>query len=78
LDEGGFPIATRAEQAQERLEKALARLEQAVERNAQVDTGLAQELEQARREIGQLKDQNQTVTHRLDAAIGRMKAVLEE
>ena len=69
------------QQAKSRLETAIERLERAVEARAgstgtQVQT--ASELAAARAEISRLKDSNRAVTARLDAAIGRVKVLLDE
>jgi len=68
--------------AQGRLEAALARLETALEGSTPKDGGevdeLTRELQSARDELARYKDQNQQVSDRLDAAIGRMRTVLGE
>ncbi len=69
------------EAAKMRLEKAVARLETAVKARAKSDGGenrrLAKALENSQAECAELHEVNQTVSDRLDAAIGRLKAVLE-
>lgn len=69
------------QQAKSRLETAMERLERAIqactERSAS-QSGLTSELDAARAEIGRLKETNKVVSARLDAAIGRVKAVLQD
>jgi hypothetical protein len=69
------------ETAKMRLEKAVARLETAVKTRAKSDGGenkrLAKALENAQAECAELHEVNQTVSDRLDAAIGRLNTVLE-
>ena len=67
------------ERARERLEKAVARAEAALEGfvPAVADDGaLAGELAAERSENAQLREINETVSRRLDAAIDRLKTVL--
>lgn len=69
------------ETARKRLEEAVVRLEAAVDARAKADGGenkrLAKALENAQAECAELHEVNQTVSARLDAAIGRLKTVLE-
>jgi len=55
--------------AQERLEAAIGHLEEALETRADGDR-------KARKEVASLKTANQAVTERLEAAIGRLQALL--
>jgi hypothetical protein len=71
--------------AKSRLELAMERLERAIETRAEkvAGQGGAQgnamgELDAARAEIGRLKETNKIVSARLDAAIGRVKVLLDE
>jgi hypothetical protein len=68
-----------------RLETAMERLERAIETRAEragaqasVQSGLTSDLDAARAEIGRLKETNKVVSARLDAAIGRVKAILQD
>ncbi len=69
------------EAAKMRLEKAVARLEAAVKARAKSDGGenkrLAKALENSEAECAELHGVTETVSDRLDSAIGRLKAVLE-
>lgn len=59
----------------------MERLERAIETRAEQVAGQgggALELDEARAEIGRLKETNKVVSARLDAAIGRVKVLLEE
>jgi hypothetical protein len=67
--------------AKSRLEMAMERLERAIETRAEkvaMHGGATIELDAARAEIGRLKETNKVVSARLDAAIGRVKVLLEE
>lgn len=67
--------------AKSRLETAMERLERAIETRAErtgASSGLTAELDAARAEIGRLKETNKVVSARLDAAIGRVKAILRD
>lgn len=72
---------TDLETAKDRLEKSIARLEAAVKTQAQPaggdDEETARALAESQRLCAELKGANQAVTNRLDAAIGRLKTVLE-
>ncbi len=71
---------TELETAKDRLEKSIARLEAAVKSQAELaadDGEKAEALAVSQRLCSELKDANQAVTSRLDAAIGRLKTVLE-
>lgn len=71
---------TELETAKDRLEKSISRLEAAVKSQAELAVGddeTAQALAESQRLCGELKDANLAVTNRLDAAIGRLKTVLE-
>ena len=46
-------------------------------RNSAATGQTADQLDSARREISQLKELNQTVSTRLDAAIGKLKTILD-
>ena len=73
--------STNVQHAKSRLETAIERLERAVEARAGSTGVQAQtdsELAAARAEINRLKDGNTAVTARLDAAIGRVKVLLDE
>ena len=73
--------STNITHAKSRLELALERLERAIETRAEQVAGQAgesMELDEARAEIGRLKETNKVVSARLDAAIGRVKVLLEE
>ncbi len=74
-------LSNNVQQAKSRLETAIERLERAVESKA-ASAGAQQqtdsELAAARAEIARLKDSNKAVTARLDAAIGRVKVLLDE
>ena len=67
--------------AKSRLELAMERLERAIETRAEKvagQGGASIELDAARAEIGRLKETNKIVSARLDAAIGRVKVLLDE
>jgi hypothetical protein len=67
--------------AKSRLELAMERLERAIETRAEQvagQGGASIELDEARAEIGRLKETSKVVSARLDAAIGRVKVLLEE
>ena len=69
------------QQAKSRLETAMARLERAIESRAgqaEAGDGLTTELDAARAEIGRLRETNKVVSARLDAAIGRVKVLLDD
>jgi hypothetical protein len=69
------------QQAKSRLETAVERLERAIEARAgrlSAPSDTNGELTAARTEIGRLKETNRTVTARLDAAIGKVKVLLDE
>jgi hypothetical protein len=69
------------QQVKSRLELAMDRLERAIELRAEQANGqgaAANELDAARAEIGRLKETNKVVSARLDAAIGRVKAILQD
>lgn len=73
---------TELDTAKDRLEKSIARLEAAVKSQAELaaaddDGETAQALAKSQRLCAELKDANLAVTNRLDAAIGRLKTVLE-
>ncbi len=76
-----MPAMTKLETAKDRLEKSISRLEAAVKSQAELAPGddgeTAQALAESRRLCTELKEANRTVTSRLDAAIGRLKTVLE-
>ena len=64
--------------SRERLERAVERLEAVLEAGPTAQADAARALAEAEAENAGLKRINQTVSTRLDAAIGRLKAVLEE
>ena len=67
------------ERARERLEKAVARVETALDGYvpaAADDGALADELAAERAESAQVREINEAVSRRLDAAIDRLKTVL--
>ena len=71
--------------AKSRLETAMERLERAIETRAEqvgaqagAQSNLTSDLDEARAEIGRLKETNKIVSARLDAAIGRVKAILQD
>ncbi len=76
------------ERARARLDSAVARLETAINRRADAAVGdgalsqpsgaILKELEGLRVENSQLKDLGETVSGRLDAAIGRLRSVIGE
>ena len=72
---------TELETAKDRLEKSISRLEAAVKSQAGLTPGdggeTAQELAESQRLCAELKEANRAVSSRLDAAIGRLKTVLE-
>ncbi len=73
--------STNMNHAKSRLEMAMDRLERAIETRAEQVSGQGGEtieLDEARAEIGRLKETNKVVSARLDAAIGRVKVLLEE
>lgn len=73
--------STNINHVKSRLEMAMERLERAIETRAEqvsVQGGESIELDEARAEIGRLKETNKVVSARLDAAIGRVKVLLEE
>ncbi len=66
-------------QAKQRLNSALDRLDAALAKKVDApaaDDGMQAELDAARREITDLKNKNQTVSARLDTAIGNLKSIL--
>lgn len=76
----GIAAMTELETAKDRLEKSISRLEAAVKSQAELAAGddeTAQALAESQRLCSELKDANLAVTNRLDAAIGRLKTVLE-
>lgn len=66
----------RLEQAQARLEKALSRLEQAAGK-PKSDSSPQDEIDALRRRCASLEDRSHQVSERLDAAIGRLRSILE-
>ena len=66
---------TRLENAQKRLEIALARLEQAAAAHA---AELERDLAATRDRCASLEDRNQDVAEKLDAAIARIHALLND
>jgi predicted nucleic acid-binding Zn-ribbon protein len=64
----------RLEQAQQRLESALARLEKAAAKPA---SGAADEIAALRRRCDALEESSREVSARLDAAIGKIRGLLE-
>lgn len=73
---------SRLEDAQKRLERALARLEAAADQahrdNRSDDDGeLARALDAERRRSASLEAREREIGKRLDAAIGRLRAVLD-
>lgn len=72
---------TRLEEARRRLEQAVTRLEAAVEASGQNQTPATAEtneaLEEARRESAALREVAESVGSRLDAAIERLKVVVD-
>jgi hypothetical protein len=79
-----LPEPSRIERARSRLDAAVARLEAALENRpaggdnpaAELASGLQAELQSLRRETVRLKAVNETVSGRLDGAIGRLKTVI--
>ena len=73
---------SKVERARARLDSAVMRLEAALESRAAntgggiADDELTRELESLRGETAHLKAVNETVSGRLDGAIGRLKAVI--
>ena len=69
------------ETAKDRLEKAVARLDKAAKARQRINGKGAKDLEKAlakaEAECGEWKKRAETVSTRLDAAIGRLKGVLE-
>ncbi|MEK9678947.1 MAG: hypothetical protein VW169_11215 [Rhodospirillaceae bacterium] len=66
-------------QAKQRLNSALDGLVAALAKKADApaaDDGLQAELDAARKEITDFKNKNQTVSNRLDTAIGNLKTIL--
>jgi hypothetical protein len=66
--------------AKSKLDAALNRLEKAIDTTPILASGsdeLAKELVAAKAEISQLREKNQTVSAKLDGAIGRVKEILE-
>ena len=72
---------TRIEQATQRLVSAVERLEQAVDRQSLQDDGdrerLTRALAAAQSDYAALQNVTHKVTQRLDAAIGRLRLMLE-
>ncbi len=71
---------TELETAKDRLEKSISRLEAAVKSQTALAAGddeTAEALVESQRLCAELRQANQAVTSRLDAAIGRLKTVLE-
>jgi uncharacterized membrane-anchored protein len=64
---------SRLEIAQDRLEKALAELEQAADTRG---AGLTRDLAVARDRCATLEDRNRDVSQKLDAAISRIRSIL--
>ncbi len=75
---------SKVERAQSRLDAAVARLEKALRQQgggsplASGDEAQAQELEGLLSENSRLREINETVSARLDGAIGRLNAVIGE
>lgn len=67
---------TRLGSARERLDAAMSRLDKAVARNSSTDHGA--EMDSLRAANEKLASQNKITGERLDGAIKRLKAVLEE
>jgi len=80
VTDGTIQKPTRTDRARERLEKAVVRVETAldgrIETSAEKNTALAAELVAVQSENTALREANETVSHRLDAAIERLKTVL--
>lgn len=68
---------SRLTEAQERLDRAIARLEKAVAGRANGGDALTRALAAVRDENRALREVNDAVGHRLDAAIDRLRQVLE-
>ena len=72
---------TRTQRACERLQQAADKLDAALEARTRAatekDGKVSAKLSAARSENARLRETNETVSRRLDAAIGRIKAVLE-
>ncbi len=72
---------TRTQRACERLDQAVDKLDAALEARTRAatekDGKVSAKLSTARAENARLRETNKTVSRRLDAAIGRIKAVLE-
>jgi hypothetical protein len=76
--EPSHPNLPRTSQAVHRLQQAVARLEGALARSGNGDLLLAEELRLARADYERLKGVTQSVSLRLDKAIGRLQDVLGE
>jgi hypothetical protein len=73
-------IMTRLEDAQNRLERALARLEAAAgktRKSAGAADDLSRELAAAKQRCATLEEREREMSRRLDAAIGRLRGVLD-
>ncbi|MGE5505600.1 MAG: hypothetical protein ACM31L_14350 [Actinomycetota bacterium] len=78
MDQGGGDNGTRTEAAVQRLGAAIDRLEAAAARVGAGDLLLAGELRDAREDYARLQDTTRVVSGRLDAAIDRLRTLLEE
>ena len=80
VTDGTIQKPTRTDRARERLEKAVVRMETAldgrIEASAEKNTALAAELVTVQSENIVLREANEAVSQRLDAAIERLKTVL--
>lgn len=74
--------STSLQQAKTRLEAAIDRLERALAQRAPATPAASAEsdraLEEARAEVQKLRETNSTVAARLDATIGKVKALIDE
>lgn len=68
----------RTQAALERLAQSVIRLETTLAERGRDEDGMAAELEAARAEQAALQQLVETVTERLDGAIGRLRTVLED
>ena len=74
--------STNLQQAKSRLESAIERLERAIDKRAAAIEGSNAEangaLDLARAEVRELREKHNVVSTRLDAAIGRMKELVDD
>lgn len=77
VNEAELRVLARSEAALQRLEASVSRLQAVVERDDGRDAGLAAELSAARSDLAAMQRVTREASGRLDAAILRLKTVVE-